>query len=180
MENKTGQIFSGLPTWARGIIAVAVVGGVGFIGYKLWKKLNEGLKLDDADKTVEANKDEYDRLKNSGQTLSSPLPQYQALANKIKTSLDGCDSEDSEFEVANAVISLVKKPIDWYYLVRVFGSKMIEDCGWGETPYSLPVLLKEQLGQDVFDPTGAWNQDGFYYDGWDMVKKHLNKLGVTV
>ena len=36
------QSFQGLPQWAKGIIAIAVVGGVAYLGYKLYDAVISG------------------------------------------------------------------------------------------------------------------------------------------
>lgn len=176
--NNSNQIFSGLPSWARGVIAVAVVGGVGFIVYKLYKKLNEGLELDLSDKVVEENNEQLNDLKNQGQTLSRPLADYQALSNYIVTALNDCESSETEINVANSIVDIVKKPIDWFHLVKVFGSRMIQDCGYGESPYALPQLIKEQLGQGYY--VGIPTAPVINPPNYEIVTNHLKKLGITI
>jgi hypothetical protein len=51
-----GEIFQGLPSWAKGVIAIAVVGGAGFFIYKLYKK----------GKSLEENKTSLDETKAAG------------------------------------------------------------------------------------------------------------------
>ena len=40
------KIFQGLPAWSQGIISIAIVGGVGFIAYKLYKTYQESKALE--------------------------------------------------------------------------------------------------------------------------------------
>ena len=170
-------MFAGLPKWAQGVIAVAVVGGVSIIGYKVYKKLQEGKLLGSSNKTAQDANDEYKKLRSggSGATLTHPEIVYQTASNSIVNLLNGCELPSSEQEVVKTIKETVKKPIDWYFLVKTFGSQMIDDCGWGtgESPYALPELLKDQLGQGdyVGFPTA-----GNYED----TKKYLKSIGITI
>ncbi len=152
MENKAVGFYKNLPDWSRGIIStVVVVGGValvitaGVIGYNYFKKKSE---TKDSEDVSDSAWDEYKRLLKSGQKLSFNESKYISTANTIKTSLDGCETEFGETDAYLAVINCVRKPIDWYFLVKVFGARSIDNCGiaTGETTYALPELLREQLG----------------------------------
>jgi len=168
------EMFGGLPKWAQGVIAVAVVGGVGFLGYKAYKKIQESKSLKDSDQTAKDARKELDKLLDNGQNLTHPKMVYQTASNSIVNSLDGCDSSENEYDVVDTIKSTIKKPIDWYYLVQLFGSKLIDNCLWGagETPYALPELLKDQLGQFT-----RWNPTKTNYED---VKEYLKKIGITI
>ena len=120
-----GEIFSGLPGWAKGVIAVAVVGGTAFVAYKIYQKVKNVTGNKDEKKVVNENLNEFDKLQKQGQKLSKPIPAYQQTVNDIVTKLDGCEDIRSEIQVIEAIIKVVKKPIDWYYLVSKFGNKNI-------------------------------------------------------
>lgn len=163
--------FQGLPTWARGIIAVAVVGGVGYLAYKIYKKLQEGSRLADAELVSNLAEDEYTKLLKKGKKLSHPTSKYANDVARIVSLMSDCESTWSEYEVVDIIKETVKQPIDWYYLVKVFDSRLIPDCGTGDTPYSLPELLLDQLDS-------MW-----WYVGTtsiDDVKEHLRKIGISI
>lgn len=170
-----GNTFSGLPKWAQGTIAVVAVGSALFVGWKIYKKIQEAEALKNSDKTAKASKDEYMRLVRSGQKLTHPEVVYQTATNSIVNDLSGCELPSSEKAVIATIKSVVKKPIDWYYLVMRFGSQMVDDCGWGtgDTAYALPELLKDQLGQGdyVGIPTGG---------NYDDLQKYLKTIGITI
>ncbi len=179
MENKAVGFYKNLPDWSRGIIStVVVVGGValvitaGVIGYNYFKK-----KVDTKDSEDVSNSawDEYKKLLKSGQKLSFTESKYISTANTIKTSLDGCETYLGESDAYNAVIDCVKKPIDWYFLVKVFGARSVDNCGLGtgDTTYALPELLREQLGTPL--TTTAFSQTYFNY-----LKEYLQKMGVEI
>lgn len=176
MEKGFYKYYTELPTWAKGLVAVAVVGGVTLIGYKLYKKLQEDKLLQNSNKTSQDSNEEYKKLLKKGEKLTHPEMVYQTASNSIVNLLSGCEMTQSEQDVVKTIKETVKKPIDWYFLVKTFGSQMVDDCGLGtgETPYALPELLKDQLGQGFYVaiPTDATN----YVD----LKNYLKTMGVTI
>ena len=76
-------------------------------------------------------------MSNSGEKLSFPEYNYSSTANTIQKLLDGCDKVTTEEQVVEEIARLVKKPIDWFHLVSVFGNRDISDCGYGKTNYDL-------------------------------------------
>jgi len=180
-----GELFSGLPAWAKGTIAVAVVGAAVFVGYKIYKKAKDLAGNKDQKAVTNENLNEFDKLQKQGQKLSKPLPAYQQLINDIVKKLNGCEDIRTEGQVIEGIISVVKKPVDWYYLVSKFGNRDIEDCGTfglGKTNYDLPTLLKDQLD------TGGYmsiNKDGFkrsglYANSINLLNEYLKTIGITI
>lgn len=147
-----GNYWKDLPMWAKGVIAVVVIGGVVFVGAKIYGllKRTDDEKQGKAEKetTNEAEKELQDEL-DKGVSLSHPQSVYSSTANLIKNELDGLDSEWAEQSVVKEVLLVAKNQADWLALVKAFGVREIDNAFWGtgSTPYSLPTLLKEQLGQ---------------------------------
>ena len=176
MEKGIYKYYTELPTWAKGIIAVAVVGGSIYIAYKVSKKIKEFEEKQDSKDTANASEDEYNKLVKKGEVLSFPVGKYITASNSIKLALDGCETIFGEGEAIEAVMSVVKKPIDWYFLVKTFDVKSIEGCALGDDKmYALPELLKNQLGGLV--PTmGAIPTTSI-----KILNKYLQKqIGITI
>ena len=77
-----GEIFTGLPKWAQGVIAVAIVGGLGYVGYKIYKKINKSDKEKaDIDIKKQTQLEYQQNIKNLKPTF--PASQYPAMANQI-------------------------------------------------------------------------------------------------
>ena len=68
--NFAKESFSSLPSWAKGVISIAVVAGVGYVLYKLSKKLNPESQRQEAE-----NKDVENEIQQSVKKhpLSYPL-----------------------------------------------------------------------------------------------------------
>jgi hypothetical protein len=169
------QFYQSLPSWAKGAVALAVIAGSGIIGFAIYKKVKSINEKSVSNETADSAEDEYIRLKKKGGaegTLSHPQTKYFSAASAIKNALDGCDSKLGEEDAVNAVLGVVKKPIDWYYLVNVFGSREIEDCLYGSTTYGLPELLMQQLGHmaESFPPKNYI----------DVLRRELKKIGVEL
>jgi hypothetical protein len=185
-------LFQGLPMWAKGVVAIAVVGGIGIVGYTIYKKLQkigDKGKDDTAKETAKLAAQDYENLVKQGQKLSFPPSAYAAAAEAIVKFLDGCETLGTEFSAIEEVIKVVKKPVDWFYLIKIFGQKDISDCGtWGtiKTRYSLVGLLKDQLDSYVIvtpypkTVLGGWTvPSGSYGDSIDVLSKYLKTVGVT-
>ena len=147
MKTEVNQYYQSLPSWAKGAVAVAVIAGVGILGFVIYKKVKSIQEKAESNETANSAEDAYLKLKKKGEKLSYPETNYFSAATAVKKSLDGCESYVGEEDAAWAVLNVVKKPIDWFYLVNVFGSRKIEGCAFGsEEVYALPELLFKQLG----------------------------------
>lgn len=174
-----------LPPYVKLAIGISVIGVIGFVTYKIYKKV-VGIGGDkDAKAVVNENVNEFDKLQTQGQKLSKPLPAYQQLINDIVIKLNGCEDVRSEAQVIEGIISVVKKPVDWYYLVSKFGKKDIADCGTfglGKTTYDLPTLLKDQLDTGGFLSINkdGFKRSGFYSNSIDLLKEYFKTIGVVL
>jgi hypothetical protein len=178
-----------VPRWARGVLVVGAVLVGGYIIYKLSKsKLFKG-KTDDeknVDKVLQNIDDEIKKIKlrgGSDATLSFPQSNYDSLSNYIVNQLNGAEWTSTEFDVAVAIMKIVKKPIDWLNLVKTFGSRRVADIGWGESTYELPSLLNQQL--DGLMGTYSVNINGYNKSGTltkvsDILRGYLASKNVTL
>jgi hypothetical protein len=176
------QSYTGLPMWAKGVVAVAIIGGIGYLVYKLNKKIGDLKDSKDSKATVNDATKEYLDMKNQGKKLSYPESNYSSAINTIVKLLNNCDSFMSELQAVEEVIKIVKTPTDWTYLVSKFGNKDIDDCGWGKTNYDLPTLLKDQL-----DTGGAYiinqvnyKKKGYAFNSVDILADYLKTKGITL
>ncbi len=176
------NFFQNLPKWALGIVAVTVTAGVSFAAWKTYQYFQKKSE----DSTQKAVGDQASgvvtSLKGKGQALSFPKANYEAAANTIKVLLDGCQRVVSEEQVVEEIVKVVKKPIDWYYLVSVFGNRDVADCGTfgvGHTNYDLISLLKDQLESTIIGDVVNGKR---YWDDKTLVPltEYLSKIGVSI
>lgn len=91
MENKAYQYWSGLPSWAKGVVAV---GGIA-IGYFAIRSFINKIKEDAAKKnqvkTQTEQKDELEKNIQNGIKPTFSISQYNQWADELQTQFDGCD-----------------------------------------------------------------------------------------
>jgi len=82
----------------------------------------------------------------------------------------------SELDVMREVVRVCQNKLDWAKLVRAFGTRTVDNCGWGtgETAYSLPTLLKDQLDSTE---VGGVNNGKKYYA---ILVGALDKRGIKI
>jgi len=144
---------SDLPQWAKGIIAIALLGGVAVVSYMVYKKIKkEKDKKNQADVIKDVKKEEKELAKTMNYT--HPQSVYSSTANFIENQLAGCEVPNTEMSVVKKVMTTVENKLDWAALVRAFDVRTIDNCGpWGETKYTLPELLNEQLDSNAIGYT---------------------------
>jgi len=110
-----GESFKGLPPWARGIIAVAVVGGSAYLLYKIMQRAKQNQSPEGKE-----SKEIENELKTDTSKQTYPLSQYSQFAQKIENA--GSDigtDEDSIF----AVFRKIKTNKDLLLLKKAFGTR---------------------------------------------------------
>jgi hypothetical protein len=166
--------FSSLPGWAKGTVVVIGAASAVLLGFavrNIIRKIAEGKTAKGEERDVlQTSKDELHDLNNQGVQPTSPDSVYESSANMIFQSLDGCELTGSEIAVKDEVLRVVKNQADWLKLTNAFGVRKLDNCGYGtgDTEYSLPTLLKEQL--DAID----WNLSTV----WTNLSAELTKRGI--
>ncbi len=109
---------------------------------------------------------------NPSNKLSFDEIVYTRAADAIFKNLDGCETIWSEKDVLKIVMDTVKTQADWDKLVQVFGTRKVDNCGFltGDTDYTLPALLKDQLDGASMN----------YKNVYAMLKAQLAEKGVII
>lgn len=162
-QGKNG-VWSGLPMWAKGTIAVVSVLAVGTIGYLIYRGIKKAV---DKSRGAKEGKEAEDKLsdlanKNIKPTISEA--EAQAKVSTLLAAANDCDPTGSGATQIIAVMKSLKNEADYYMLNSTFGNKTWAACGWGDTSGSLTTLLIEELdsGQMV------------------TIRKHLSSLNVNI
>lgn len=180
--------FQSLTPQGRTIVAVIITAVSAVVLWVVGKQISKYVRRreDEKDPKVVVSNAQND-LKNEqqkGESLSFPSSTYSGTSNTIFQLLDGCETLDSEIQVIANIIKTVKKPIDWYNLIEVFGTKEITDCGtFGQihTTYDLISLLKDQLDTSgpYFINIDGYKASGFAYESVNVLRAYLKTIGVT-
>lgn len=134
------ESFTSLPSWAKGIVTVAVVGGVGYLIYKLIKSSSPDVKRE----KEEAQQVEQELADSSRQVKASyPKSVYQGFANRIEEA--GFDLGTDEEAIYN-IFRKIKNNTDFLMLQDAWGkpNRTIYDWGMGY-PVSLSKFLTKEL-----------------------------------
>jgi hypothetical protein len=142
-----GKGFNTLPDWAKGTIAVIGVATLVYAGWLVKKGIDKLKENRDEREGDKAQKEELENLQEQGIQPTISDATALGLANTIQSLLDGCELTGSEEEVVNQILASVKNQADWVKLQQKFGSRTIDNCGWGtgDTAYDLRSLLSDQL-----------------------------------
>lgn len=173
----------GLPRWSKGIIAVVGVAALCVVGYRIYKVAMKKKEQADSQATVNAANTELQTEQKKGEKLSFTSSSYSATANLVAQRLNGCETFQSELVAIEAICKIVKKPIDWFFLVKTFGVKKIDNCGpfTGETTYDLPTLLKDQMdssGAYTIDING-YKKSGTVWNSRQILSDYLQSKGIN-
>jgi|688.fasta_scaffold218536_3 hypothetical protein len=163
------QAYTGLPTWAKGVIAVGVLAGVGFIVYKLYQKAQDVQEVKDSKeevKEVEKELNDLNKNPNTKQTLS--VSDAKAIANNIFTAMDGYGTD--EVAILKQLIKL-KNQADWLAIRAEWGVREVSSGRGNPEPNfkgTLEAALTSELGDTPEDIVVK-----------KKVNEHFAKVGIT-
>lgn len=162
------EIFTGLPAWAKGIIAVAAVGGTAFIGYKVYKGIQ---------KTTEEKKDKEllnsvdKEIKDLEKRMNPSFKQseYLQYASTIHDSIMYCAGDN--YGTAEDTLKKMKNDLDVALLVKAFGKRQDYCFGIPLSEYTLFDYIQKELGNEWGGTTGYrvkninadWKKKGITY-----------------
>lgn len=140
-----GEIFGQLPTWAKGVIAVAIVGGVAFVGYKIYKGLVIIRDKKDFKAETDAVKTELNQLNSiptSKQTISNAAA--LGMANALFAAMDGIGTDITA--ISKQLLQL-KNQADWLAVNAAYGVRKLNSGIIGKSDFigSLLASLTDEI-----------------------------------
>ena len=121
------KIFQGLPAWSQGIISIAIVGGVGFIAYKLYKTYQEAKALESSTEENKSTADEAKDLLKKGAKPTLSKSQLNNIVNGIKQSfLDYDLLTRAHVQPFYRELVKVNNNIDMLNLLTAYGTQTID------------------------------------------------------
>lgn len=135
------EFWKGLPTWAKGVIAVTGTAMTVFISYKVYKKIKE-LKAEKKGK--EETKTITNELNQLVGKETYPPSQYMTWAGQLQEAFDGCGTT---WGTVKGIFSKLNNDADYLKLVSVYGIRMFDACGlWtGDFKGTLTQALESEL-----------------------------------
>jgi len=148
MENKAYQYWSGLPSWAKGVVAVGGI-AIGYFAIRSFiNKIKEDADKKNQRKTQDEQKTELENNIQNGIKPTFATSQYNLWADELQSQFDGCDFQlhipnvdpriifnnnwsGSGQKLANIIIQF-KNDSDFLSLSTSWGaSRTYDQCGWG-------------------------------------------------
>jgi hypothetical protein len=121
------KTFQGLPQWAQGVISVAVVGGLGFIGYKIYSAVKQAKELESATAENKESNLEAQKLIKKGVKPSLNPTQLATAVNGIKLAfLDYDPLTRPHVQSFYREIVKVNNDLDMLNLIRAYGNQTID------------------------------------------------------
>jgi hypothetical protein len=113
------EIFKGLPMWAKGVVAIVIVGGIGIVGYTIYKKIQSQTDKKDDRQQLNAEEKELSQM-SVKPTLSKA--QAEAIANAIFAAFDGWATDE---QAIYSQLGKLKNNADWLLLSTSYGTRKI-------------------------------------------------------
>jgi hypothetical protein len=119
---KNSQI-QGLPSWSKGIIAIAVTGAAAFIGYKIYKLLANKGDAEERERQKEVEASLNKQIVKQGVRLNPTYNtnQYIAYADSIFNELNGFGA--GRADVVERALMDMKNELDVLNLIKAYGKR---------------------------------------------------------
>ena len=179
---ETGQTFEGLPSWARGAIAVGGAAASGWLGWKIYSGVKKRLSLQKARAEQNETQKEIEKLKKQGSPPTITKAQFSIMANQLETAFDGYGTDE---ETVFRVFDSLKNDADVLMLIKTYGIRTISTGRFNPTvdkAQTLGQILSEELSDTTFNPSKALlGLPGLVWAVTDVVKgktdmQVLNKM----
>jgi len=159
---KASTYYSGLPSWAKGVLAVAVVAGIAGVVYVLYKKTKD-VKEDKTNKAENtAAESELSQEIRKGIKPTYPKSQYDSYANSIHEAMNGSGTDEN---LIKRVFANLKNNADFLSLTSAYGTRTV-DGGTFAPDYkgTLSGSLSHELSNDdIRDINVSMQRKGITY-----------------
>ena len=111
-------------------------------------KIKAVKKTADAKAETDAAADALAGAKNAGINPTFSQAEAETKCNAIVEAAAGCDAGEQGAQAIMGVIYSLQNEADWWLLLKTFGTRTWDDCGWGtgDVTGSLTTLLINELG----------------------------------
>jgi len=111
-----------LPTWSKGVIAVALLGAGGFAVFKLYSYFKKLKEQENIKQEVESTKTEIQKIEATGKKGTLTDLQIQQYANKLQSAFDGYGTRADQVYI---LLANFRNDIDILNLKRIYGIRKI-------------------------------------------------------
>jgi hypothetical protein len=155
MKNEQTGLWKGLPGWARGVIVVIILLVIVLIAYKLYKFIIDRAGASQGEDVRDTQKDLNDLIKQ-GIKPSYPQSQYSNWAESLRTSFDGCGTDNGAWQ--RIFKDGIKNKADVLSLNASYGIRTYDACGigTGDTTLTLPAAITDELSSSDIGQINTW------------------------
>jgi hypothetical protein len=160
-QNKALEFWNGLPTWAKGTIAVGGVAIVYFAARGIWKQFKSKAEEGKARQTLREQKNELTKLQNVGLRATYPDSQYKSWADRLQKQYDGIDWKNNVFDyeipvlgtwsgsgkVTAQIVTQLKNNVDFLKLQDAYDVRTYDQAGLftGDFTGNLTQAINDEL-----------------------------------
>lgn len=161
VDNKVIEIWNGLPTWAKGVIAVGGVAIVYFTGKSIVKAIKGKKEQSNARELVRTQGQELIEEKRKGIKQSYTDSQYKSFADRLQNQYDGTDFKNNLFDydipllgtwsgsgkVTAQIMKQLKNNVDFLKLSQAWGVRTYDQAGLftGNVTGTLSYCVNDEL-----------------------------------
>jgi len=145
-QNKTLEVWNGLPTWAKGVIAVAGLAIIYFTANSVVKSIKRKQGDKDNKDLLDAVERRKRELQKQGvrQTLSDA--QLESFSQKLAQAFADCGTTE---ESVYAVFKALNNEADLQALIKIYGTRPYSGCAalfeFGDSRNTLPGAIESEL-----------------------------------
>jgi hypothetical protein len=162
-QNKALEFWNGLPTWAKGTIAVGGVAIVYFAARGLWNQFRKSTETAKGRETIREQKNEINQLQRQGLRPTFGESQYKSWADRLQKQYDGIDWKNNAFDynipvlgtwsgsgkVTAQIVTQLKNNLDFLKLQEAWGVRTYDQAGlWtGDFTGTLSQAVNDELDE---------------------------------
>jgi hypothetical protein len=156
MANKVYDYYKELPSWAKGVVVIGVLGVTYIFASQIIRKIKENAKKSELEKSVNDAKNELNDLIKSGVKPTITKSQADAFADKIVKQFKGADLLLQSYPTIKDILSQLKNNADYLLLKQQFGLRTYTDAfnvfGWNKVEnVTLEAAIQDELTTGSID-----------------------------
>lgn len=144
-NNFAKEQFSSMPGWAKGVVAIGILAGVGFVAYKIIKGIKDQKNQKGSRKEDNAVNNDLDKLITAGNGPTMSQSQIIGFANQLFQSMEGYGTNE---ESIISIFNKVKNDADVLGIIKSYGIKELSSGRFNPEP-NLKGTLREHLSSEL-------------------------------
>ncbi len=172
-KGRFGEVWDGLPSWAKGISVVGAGVILTVIGITTYKAISNALVTKKGMQAANDAEQDSAKLSAAGINPSYLGSEYETMAGAIKSAINDCNASNSEkTDNVLSVFDKMKNIQDVLHLIQAFGVRQATPC-WQDITYLMDNIALS------FAPT-TYKGDLTWWLRQQLNTEDLNKLNKSL